>query len=934
MRTEPAEPDSSFRRPRSVRIYRLLLRAYPVEMHTRFGLEIYEAFDDSLEEATGKGRLEVARLWLVALSDVAQVILSRRSTIHSSLGARGPQGPPPIFDPHSSPPRKTKMLDTLMQDIRFSIRGFRHAPAFMALAVLIVALGIGATTTVFSVVQGVLLRPLPYADSSDLVYLGTSWGDTVPTYTSRPDFIDWKERLTTVESLGAATLQTIVLAGDGDPQRVMVSPVSRDFLSALGVAPALGRAFVLGEFETGQNDVALVSHGFWMRYWGGTPDVLDQTITPEAGPEARESYRIVGVMPAGFQAPEVLGLAETEVWVPLPMDDGAYATSRTSRSLRVVGRLVSGITVDAARQEVAALQAAMIEEHPDSYSYGDRTVGIAIASLHEQTVGESGPALWTVFAATGLLLLIACANVANLLLARATQRNREIALRAALGAGRGRIVTQLLTESALLALTGGVVGMLFAFVGVRAFVAFSPVDFPRLATVQVDVGALSFAFALSLLTGLVFGYAPAVLGSRGALISTLKEGGNQVGFGRSSAFFRSSLAAAQIALALVLLVGAGLLVNSYARLLAVDPGFEADGLLLMEVDLGDPYPEGEQRAAFFAALLGNIESIPGVESASMVEYLLQDFAMWAPNVILEGADEETPPSFPAHVVGPAFIETMGMRLLRGRDFSTQDAGGAPPVVIVSESLARTLWSESDPVGQRMRISQSADAPWLTVVGVAADIRRGRVVYDPQPELFVPFMQFPYFDWTQVLIRGEVGAGAIRGSAGGSPAALAGPLKQALLEADPKLPFDGVITMKERIASGLESSRASTFLALSFAVLSMVLAAGGIYGTMMYAVGQRTREIGIRVALGATSSSVVRLVVRQSMVIVGAGIIVGLVGALLLAGLLETAVFGISPTDPLTYLAVAAILGLVALVAAYLPARRASRVDPLTALRAD
>jgi putative ABC transport system permease protein len=935
MRTKRADPDSPFRRPRSMRLYGFLSRAYPAETRRRFGAEIYEAFDDSIEEASRKGRGEVARLWIAAISDAAQVFLSRRLPSRTSVGASGPQESPPVFDPHGSPPRKTKMIDTFMQDIRFSIRSFRHAPAFVMLAIMIVALGIGATTTVFSVVQGVLLRPLPYADSSDLVYLGTSWGDAIPTYTSQSDFVDWKARLTTVESLGAATLRTIVLAADGDPQRVMVSPVSRDFLSALGVAPALGRAFVPEEFEAGQNDVALISHGFWMRQWGGAPGALGQVLRPEAGPEAgpdaRESFRIVGVMPAGFRAPEVLGLAEAEVWIPLPMDEVAYATSRTSRSLRVVGRLASGITFDAARQEVVALQATMIEEYPDSYAWGDGTVGIAVASLHEQTVGESGPALWTVFAATGLLLLIACANVANLLLARATQRNREIAVRAALGAGRGRIVTQLLTESTLLSLAGGVVGALLALAGVRTFVAFSPVDFPRLATVQVDVGALCFAFALSLVTGLVFGYAPAVLGSRGALISSLKEGGSQAGFSRSSAFLRSTLAAAQIALALVLLVGAGLLVNSYARLLAIDPGFEADGLLLMEVDLGDPYPEGEQRVAFFAALLDHIERIPGVETASMVEYLHQDFAMWAPYVILEGADEEAPPTFAAHAVGPAFIETMGMRLLRGRDFSAQDAEGAPPVVIVSETLARTLWSDGDPVGQRLKISPGADAPWLTVVGVAADIRGGRVAYAPQPELFVPYLQFPYFDWTQVLIRGEVDAGAL-GSAGAGPGALAGPLRQALLEVDPKLPFDGVITMNERIASGLESSRASTFLALSFAVLSMVLAAGGIYGTMMYAVGQRTREIGIRVALGATSSSVVRLVVRQSMVIVGAGIIVGLVGALLLAGLLETAVFGISPTDPVTFLAVAVILGVAALVAAYLPARRASRVDPLKALR--
>jgi putative ABC transport system permease protein len=834
------------------------------------------------------------------------------------------------------------MLDTLMQDVRFSIRSFKRAPAFVALSVLIAGLGIGATTTVFSVVQDVLLRPLPYTDSSSLIFLGTSWGDTSPTYTSRPDFIDWKERLTTVDSLGAATIRSFVLTGDGEPQRVTVSPVSRDFLSALAVPPAIGRPFLPGEFTAGEEKVALISHGLWLRNFGASEDVVGQEIRPEAAPQEQDSYRIVGVMPAGFQAPEVLGLEDTEVWIPLPMDEAAYASSRTSRNLRVLGRLAPGVALRTARQEVAALQDAMTEEYPDAYAWGDGTVGIAIASLHEQTVGESGPALWTVFAATGLLLLIACANVANLLLARSTQRSREIALREALGAGRGRILSQLLTESLLLALLGGVLGVLLAIAGVRAFVALCPVDFPRLETVQIDLGALAFAFALSLMTGLVFGYLPALIASRGTLTSTLREGSVQGGHGRSAALFRSGLAGAQIALALVLLVGAGLLVNSYAHLLVVDPGFHADGLLMMEVDLGDSYPEAELRASFFGDLLGRIEAIPGVASASMVEYLLQDFTMWAPYVILEGGEAETAPTFPAHAVGPSFTETMGMRLLSGRDFSARDDSSAPRVVIVSESLARNLWPNADPLGKRLRVSPGADAPWLTVVGVTADIRRGRMSYDPEPELIVPYLQFPYFDWAHVLIRRQIGtelvsvtsSGSVGDTAVISPTALVSSLRQALREADPKLPFDGVITMSRRIATGLDSSRASTFLASSFALVSMVLAAGGIYGTMMYSVGQRTREIGIRVALGATSSNVVRLVVRQSMVIVGAGIVAGLVCAVLLADVLDAAVYEISSTDPLTYVAVAVVFGLAALLAAYVPARRASRVDPLAALRSE
>jgi len=812
------------------------------------------------------------------------------------------------------------VLSTLVQDLRFAVRTLGKRPGFLAITVTTLGLGIGAATAIFSVVDGVLLRPLPYPDPSRLVSVGITWGNRLqPTLASVPDFMDWRERIATLESLAAAQPTSLVLTDGGEPERVRAAATSPELFAALGVRPRLGHPFPSAAYRSGTEALAILSHEIWQRRWGGDPRVIGKCFSgSEEQSAGRASYRVVGVMPPAFRGPEAMDLEDVDLWLPLPLDAAAYAQDRSHYRLRVVGRLKPGVSLEVARQEIDALAAARAAEYPELTAAGDYSLGIGIVSLMKKTVGETHRELMILLGATGLLLLIGCANVAHLLLARASVREREVVLRAALGAGRGRIVRQLLTESLLLALLGAALGVVLASAGVGGFQVLGPREFPRLATVGIDLRAVAFATVVAVVTGGFFGLAPALMSARRDLSSTLREGMAALGGGRRHRL-RYGLVVTETALALVLAIAAGLLVRSFLRLERVDPGIEAEGLLTLEVRLGPGYGTNAERAAFFRRLVERVSAIPGVERASSIVDLPIGGLSWAPNVRTEPAG--TPLMTPAHLVGPDYFATMGIRVLRGRAFTPRDDADHPPVAVVNETLARRLWPAADPVGQRIKLSADPQSPWITIVGVVNDIHQASLASPTHREFYLPYAQNAWIGRTHLVVRTQAPAGQ-----------MAGPLRQALWELDPNLPFGGVVAMRDRIAASLHLPRFRMLLMGSFAGMALLLAATGLYGTLLYLVGQRTRELAIRIALGARRSNVLRLVIGQGMGLTLIGIAIGLGGAFAASRSLARFVFGVTTTDPETFVAVSATLAAVALVSCLIPALRATRIDPMAILR--
>jgi putative ABC transport system permease protein len=783
------------------------------------------------------------------------------------------------------------------------------------------ALGIGASTAIFSAVYGVLLRPLPYEDASRLVYIGTSWNSPQPTFTSAPDFIDWKERIETVEGLAAATNVGFVLAEGDTPERLQAARVTPDFFRTLAVLPRMGRFFSPGEYVTGAEPVVILSHGLWQRRWGGDPNIIGTTIAGEESRSGRAAFRVIGVLPSGFHGPAAMQLQDTEIWLALPVDGSAYAGSRTSRSLRVIGRLMPGVSIETARQELNEVGTAMAAEYPSVYRSSDGTLGIGVASLLEMTVGSTSTDLQILLAASALLLLIACANVANLLLARATERDREVAVRSALGAARGRIVLQFLTESVGLALLGGIGGIFIASGAVEAFSVINLADFPRRTAVTIDPVALAFALGLALVTALLFGLAPAILSSKSELSRALQVRGGLGSLTSGRTRLRNALVAAETALALVVLAGAGLLINSYVRLQGVDPGFDGENVLMMEVGLGKTYSTDEQRAAYYLELTERIAAIPTVLSAGSIVDPPMGPVMWAPPVYVSAREGEQPPWIPAHLVGPGYFETLEIQILRGRSFASNDAAGQPLVAIVNETMARDFWPGMDPVGQRFTMSRSPGAPPVTVVGVVNDVRQGSLASPRQREFYAPYAQHAWFGWNHIAVRTEA-----------DRAAMVSAMRQALADVDPTVPFDGVVAMSDRLSSSLQAPRFRTMLLAGFAIVALLLAAGGMYATMLYAVRRRTHEIGIRMALGGDAPTVLSMVLRQGMTVAAFGIVAGLAATVATSRVLESFLFGVESNDTATLVGVALIVAVSAALACYLPARRATRIDPVVALR--
>jgi predicted permease len=798
-------------------------------------------------------------------------------------------------------------LRQLTQDLRYGLRTMRRAPGFTAVAVLTLALGIGANTAIFSVVNAVLLRPLPYHDPARLVtVLHDGWKPVAPA-----NFLDWREQSRSFESIAAAQSWNLTMTGRDRPEQLNVLQTSAEMFHVLGVDAALGRTYGAGEDRPGHERVVVFSHRLWQRRFGGDPDVIGREVMLDGEP-----YTVVGVMPPDFQfAP--FWATHAEAWLPLNL--GARVNDRRGQSLRVFARLKAGATREQAQAEMEAINRRLEEQHPRT----NEGLTVSVDPLHEKVVGKSRPALLIILGAVGFVLLIACANVANLMLAKAASRRKEIAVRIALGAGRWRVIRQLLTESLMLSLAGGGAGLLLASWSNTALASFGPDTLPRVQTVGLDARVLVFTLGLSVLVGLLFGLAPALRSTKTDLTESLKDRARGSTPDRRRERVRQLLVVGEIALSLVLLVGGGLMMRSFLRLTSVDPGFDPRGVLALTVPLAGPrYSTDEQRAAFFQRLTGQAGSLPGVKSASAINHLPLGGDVWTFGFTLEG--RPTPPraeqpSAVYRVVRPDYFRTMGAALLKGRDFTERDGATAPGVVIVNEALARRHWPGEEPLGKRMTVG--GDARPREVVGVVRDMKQGEWASAPKPEMYLPDSQADAPRSMTLVIRASSDLSEIEPQ-----------VRREVWAIDKDLPVSKVTSMEEVVAESVGPQRFNTLLIGVFAAVALTLAAAGVYGVMSYAVAERTHEIGVRMALGARGRDVLGMVLRQGLVLTLLGLAIGLAGALALTRVMNSLLYEVSVTDPLVFGGVATALTLSALLACYVPARRATQVDPLLALR--
>ncbi|HEX8557508.1 MAG TPA: ABC transporter permease [Pyrinomonadaceae bacterium] len=815
------------------------------------------------------------------------------------------------------PPRRMRMFGDFGQDVRYGLRTLLKNPGFTAVAVVALALGIGANSAIFSVVNTVLLRPLPYKDPERLVMV---WEDAgkhgYPRDTpAAANYVDWRDQNQVFEGMAALADQSFNLTGEGEPERLDGKRVSAALFPLLGVEPQVGRAFFPEEDRAGAPRVVVLSHGLWQRRFGADPSVVGRALTLNGEP-----HTIVGVMPQSFQFPD----REAVLWTPIAFTQ-QEAANRGRHYLKVVARLKPGVTLERAQAEMGAIASRLQQQYPAQ----NTDLGATVQPLHEHLVGDIRPALLVLLGAVGLVLLIACANVANLLLARAAARQKEIALRVALGASRLRLVRQFLTESVLLAALGGVVGLLLAVWGVSLLKGFIPENISQVKAIAVDAKVLGFTLLVSLLTGLVFGLAPATQATGFNLNETLKEGGRDASSGSRGNRVRGVLVVAEVAVSLVLLVGAGLLINSFLRLRGVDPGFRVDNLLTMGVVLPQQkYPDHGRRTAFYADVIRRVEALPGVRGAAVTNWIPLVNQGDSVGVSIEGLPDPPPgqgkrPVVVTRVVSPDYFGAMGIRLLQGRGFDDgRDRADSPTVVLVSEALARKYWPGQSAVGKRVNPGDPNNPEhWCEVVGLVNDVRQFELAAEPKPQMYFSYAQAGFFPPRHLVVSTEV-----------EPSTLAGAVRQAVWEVDRDQPVSNVSTMEEVLAESLSRQRFSMLLLGVFAAVALVLAAVGLYGVMSYTVTQRTREIGLRMALGAQQGDVLRLVVGQGLKLVLAGVALGLVAALALTRLMTSLLYGVSATDPATLVIISLVLVAVALVASYIPARRATRVDPLIALR--
>jgi putative ABC transport system permease protein len=805
--------------------------------------------------------------------------------------------------------RLAVFISNLWQDARYGARMLRKNAGFTMVIVLTLALGIGANTAIFSVVSAVLLQPLPYKDSGRLVQV---WEKNpkrgFPQFSvSPPDFLDWKEQNHSFEQMAAIVGGDYTLTGVGEPSRLHGVDVSTNLFSLLETQVQLGRDFLPGEDKPGAAPVVIISNELWQGRLGGDPNVLGKTLILDSKP-----CTIVGVMPPGFHYPD----EDVELWTPLILDERALA-GRGAHWISVVARRKSNVSLEQAQAEMDTIASRLEQQYPQS----NNGWGVTLVPLRTELVGDIEPSLLLLMGAVGLVLLIACANVANLLMARASGRTREMAIRAAMGAGRARILRQLLTESLLLAFAGSALGLLLAGWGTDFLLRLDVGGIPRQSEVGVHAPVLWFAAGIAFLTAILFGLLPALHSSSLDLNTCLKEGLPDRGRGGSR--LRRLLVVSEMAFAVLLLVGAGLLVRSFTRLLEVHPGFQPANVLTLRLDLPDAkYPKKEDSEAFYKGLMSRLSSLPGVESAAAVSFLPLSGANYNLQFFSEGrppASNERPTSAEYRVISPDYFRTMGIPLLRGRAITDADAQDSPLVAVINEAMARQFWPNTDPIGQRIIITDRVPGA-REIVGVVGDVKHYGLAIPAKPEMYVPEYQKGWGELS-VVVRGKLPPSALASAASGAVHAL-----------DKDLPVFAVRSMDEIIVRSVGDQRFAAYLFGLFAVLALVLAAVGIYGVMSHAVALGTHEIGIRMALGAQPGDVLGMVLRHGLKITLAGIGIGLAAALALTRVLASQLFAVTPTDPLTFLGVSLLLTGVALLACYLPARRATRVDPLIALR--
>jgi putative ABC transport system permease protein len=799
----------------------------------------------------------------------------------------------------------------IFRDVRYAVRMLLRNPGFTTIALLTFAVGIGVNTAVFSVLNGVLLRPLPYPDADRIMMM---WLDNRPQgikedIGSYPNYRDWREQNTTFEHVAAYRPTALTMTGADEPERIPVAMTTANFFDVVGLRPVLGRLFTEEQEKVGNDGVVLLSYGVWQRKFGGAGDVIGKTLVLNG-----QSHEVIGVMPPELRLP-----ATAQLWKPLaPPDD--VRTQRASFWLPVIGKLKPGITVARAQTEMSGIADRLARAYPAAQA----EFGAYIVPLHRQMVGDVERSLFVLMAAVGCVLLIACANLGNLMLGRTAARRKELAIRTALGARRGRLIRQIVTETFVVALAGSGLGLLLAFWATEFFVSVGADAIPRADAITIDARVLLFTLSLAIVSAILAGLVPAVQASRTAVREHLQEGGREGG-GGGSRRTRSALIAAEMALAFVLLAGAGILVRTLWSMQRVDRGFEPERVAVMTLSLPQAlFATGNDVRGFYARLLERVRVMPGVESAATASGILQPLVTNSSSYSIEGKPD--PPAgqqieYPQEIVSPGFFETLSISLAAGRTFTDQDRAGGQPVVIVNETFARHAWPGQDALGRRIKPGSSASQqPWMTIVGVIKDVRRADLTRAIRPELYLSALQFT--PRTQILLVRTAG----------DPTQILPAVRREVRTMNSQLPLFATGTLEEELSATLSQPRFRAVLLAAFAAIAMLLASIGIYGVTAHAVSQRTQEVGVRMALGAQRADVLWLILRQHLRPALIGMVLGLAGAVSLARFLESMVYGVRATDPLTFAAMGMALLVVAVAACWIPARRATQVDALVALR--
>ena len=806
-------------------------------------------------------------------------------------------------------------MESLRQDLVYAIRIWLKSPAITGIAMLAMALGIGANTAIFSIVNAILLRPLPYPSAERLVRVWESEPELEKAPIAPADFLDWKQQNQSFEQLAAFRSQSFNFTEGQEPERIRGARVSANFFSLLGIQPALGRTFTEEEDQPGRNKVLVLSDELWRRRFGADPNIINKTTLVND-----QSYTIIGVMPRGATFPTRQG----EVFTPNAFNDAEKKTRRT-HYIFALGRLKPNVTFAQAQAEMTAIASRLAELYPASNS----KVGVKLVSLKEEVIGNVQRLLLILVVAVVCVLLIACANIANLLLSRAVTRQKEVAIRNALGASRGRIIRQMLTESVLLSLVGGALGLLLAFGIIYLLLYLKPANIPRLTEIHLDASSLAFTFSLSLLTGVLFGLFPALRASTPDLEESLKEGSNRQSQGRTHYRLRSLLVVSEVGLSLLLLIVAGLLIKSFVRLSNVDLGFDQSNLLTMEIALpGSKYPDGQSQVAFFQQAVDNLKTLPKVQYVGAIS----DLPLLGGNSTvfqIEGrpVEEGEKPLTEYRLINPDYFRAMNIQLLRGRFFNQSDHKTGPGVVIVNETLAKRFFPGEDALGKRLGLSNPAD--WREIVGIVRDVRDYGPDIEPMPQSYVPMVQN-----APEYLDGSSSGMALAVRADSDPKSLTAMVREQIRSLDKSQPIQNLKTMEERFGESVAQRRFNMLVLSVFAALALLLAAVGVYGVISYSVTQRTHEFGVRMALGAQPRDVNKLVLSHVMKLTIAGIILGLAVAFAVTRTISSFLYGVAATDPTVFIATSLLMCAVALLASYYPARKATKVNPIIALRTE